>query len=69
MTNLEKLAIKQGLQIEALDYLVNNIDLERVIDNLDYAITKYGANPTLESHKKCLVESWERVYHPSKWEQ
>ncbi len=69
MSNLEDLAIKQGQQIEALEYLIRKVELEPVINDLDYCIATYGKNPTLESHRRVLVECWEKVNQPYKWDQ
>jgi hypothetical protein len=69
MTSLEDLAIKQGQQIEALEFLIRKVELEPVIEDLDYCIAKYGKNPTLESHRRVLVECWEKVNQPYKSDQ
>ena len=69
MSNLEDLAIKQGQQIEALEYLIRKVELEPVINDLDYCIATYGKNPILESHRRVLVECWEKVNQPYKWDQ
>jgi len=69
MGNLEDLAIKQGLQIEALEYLISKVELEPVIESLDYCISTYGDHPILESHRRVLIECWEKVNQPYKWDQ
>ena len=54
---------------EALEFLIRKVELEPVIEDLDYCIAKYGKNPTLESHRRVLVECWEKVNQPYKWDQ
>jgi len=58
MTNLEILAIKQGQQIEALEWFFNYVDststpsIEGAIDHLD----NYG----VKTYKATLIKLWEK---------
>ena len=67
MTNLEMLVIKQGKQIEALEWFFNYVDststpsVEGAIDRLD----QFG----VKSHKRELIKLWERQNEPTKWRE
>ena len=65
---LIKLVEKQQLQIDALEYLMTKISLEPVIEDLDYFISRLRVNPVLESHRAVLIEMWEKINIPQKWE-
>ena len=66
MTNLEKLCIKQGQQIEALEWFFEYVDststpsVEGAIDKLDH----FG----VKSHKAQLIKLWEKQ-NDMKWRE
>ena len=67
MTNLETLVIKQGKQIEALEWFFEYVDststpsVDGAIDKLDH----FG----VKSHKRELIKLWERQNEPTKWRE
>ena len=65
MTNLEIVVIKQGAQIEALEWFFSYVDgsskptIEGAIERLEHNGVK--------SYKAVLIKLWERQNEPHKW--
>ena len=64
-----KIVEEQQRKIDALEYLITKINLEPVINDLDYFIGYLSPNESLESHRSTLIEVWEKLNTPHKWEE
>jgi len=66
---LLKIVESQQMKIDALEYLMTKIDLEPILEDLNYFISTYGKNPMLQNHRDVLIKTWEDINAPHKWEQ
>lgn len=60
---------EQQIKIDALEYLITKINLDPIINDLDYFINRFKEHATLKEHRATLIEVWEKINIPYKWEE